>query len=156
MTLIPGKPFLANDPHLGLTSPSLWLLYHLSAPDVDLIGNSFAGVPGIFYSCVPISKVQFISLNTVLFTNEFSGIVIGRNKHLAWGFTNVGADIQDLYIIDEDPDGEGYWAEGSYQKYKIREEIIKIKDSAPVKKLTLQSFLFIFPGREYIKFFVNS
>jgi penicillin amidase len=65
-----GKPLLANDPHLDAQIPSLWYLAHLSAGDFDVIGATLPGAPAI---------------------------VIGRNKYIAWGETNVMADVQDLY-----------------------------------------------------------
>ena len=74
-----GKPLLCSDPHLALLAPSLWLLFHLEVANgtqdgapLSLIGTTFAGAPGI---------------------------VIGRNQHIAWGVTNTGADVQDLFVI---------------------------------------------------------
>ena len=69
-----GKPLLANDPHLGLTAPVVWYFAQLSAPGMDVIGASLPGVPGI---------------------------LLGRNQRIAWGFTNTGPDVQDLYLEDE-------------------------------------------------------
>lgn len=66
-----GKPLLANDPHLDAQIPSLWYLAHLSAADgYEVIGATLPGAPAV---------------------------VIGRNKDIAWGETNVMADVQDLY-----------------------------------------------------------
>ena len=65
-----GRPMLANDPHLDAQIPSLWYLAHLSAGDYDVIGATLPGAPAV---------------------------VIGRNKFIAWGETNVMADVQDLY-----------------------------------------------------------
>ena len=74
-----GKPLLCSDPHLALLAPSLWLLFHLEVANgtqdgapLSLIGTTFAGAPGI---------------------------VIGRNQHIAWGVTNTGADVQDLFVL---------------------------------------------------------
>ena len=66
-----GKPLLANDPHLGLTAPSVWYFAQLHAPGLDVIGASLPGVPGI---------------------------LLGRNDRIAWAFTNTGPDVQDLYL----------------------------------------------------------
>ena len=66
-----GKPLLANDPHLGLTAPPVWYFAHLHAPGIDVIGGTLPGVPGI---------------------------LVGRNDRIAWGLTNTGADVQDLYL----------------------------------------------------------
>jgi penicillin amidase len=70
-----GKPLLANDPHLDAQIPSLWYLAHLSAGDFDVIGATLPGAPAV---------------------------VIGRNKYIAWGETNVMADVQDLYTEPAD------------------------------------------------------
>jgi penicillin amidase len=66
-----GMPLLANDIHLGLGLPSIWYEMGLHGGGFDVVGASFPGVP-----C----------------------IIIGHNSHIAWGVTNVGPDVQDLYI----------------------------------------------------------
>ena len=66
-----GKPLLANDPHLGLGVPSVWYLAHLDCPEFRAIGATLPGIPGI---------------------------ILGRNDRVAWGFTNLNADVQDLFI----------------------------------------------------------
>jgi len=77
-----GKPLLANDPHLGLTAPSVWYLAHLAleqpgvAP-LNVVGASLAGAPLI---------------------------VLGRSDSIAWGYTNTGADVQDIFIEKVNPD----------------------------------------------------
>ncbi|MFM9421025.1 penicillin acylase family protein [Thermus scotoductus] len=96
---VTGKPFLANDPHLRLGAPSLWFLMALEAPGYRVIGASLPGVPGI---------------------------VIGRNDRIAWGVTNVGADVQDLYLL-EDVGGKGYRYRGQVLPYRVREERIPVK-----------------------------
>ena len=96
---VTGKPFLANDPHLGLSAPSLWFLMALEAPGYRVIGASLPGVPGI---------------------------VIGRNERIAWGVTNVGADVQDLYLLEEVA-GRGYRHKGQVVPYRVREERIRVK-----------------------------
>jgi penicillin amidase len=65
-----GKPLLANDPHLGTHVPSTWYLAHMSAPDFDVIGATLPGTPAV---------------------------ALGRNRSIAWGATNVAADVEDLY-----------------------------------------------------------
>ncbi|ACO44826.1 penicillin acylase family protein [Deinococcus deserti] len=69
-----GRPILADDPHLALTSPMLWYLADLQGPTLRAIGASIPGLPSI---------------------------VIGRNDRVAWGVTNVNPDVQDLYIEPE-------------------------------------------------------
>jgi penicillin amidase len=97
-----GKPLLANDPHLRLTAPPVWYFAHLSAPGIDVIGATLPGVPGV---------------------------IIGRNRRIAWGFTNTGADVQDLYLERLLPDGR-YQAPGGPREFRIVRETIKVKGQA--------------------------
>ena len=100
---------LQNDPHLQLMAPSVWFLAALhadtvdkdvpGAPPLDVTGATFPGLPGI---------------------------VIGRNKHVAWGVTNTGADIQDLYVIHELSEDE-YMFDGKPTRFDVSEEIIAVK-----------------------------
>ncbi|WP_338069161.1 penicillin acylase family protein [Deinococcus fonticola] len=69
-----GKPILADDPHLSLTSPMLWYLADIQGDRLKAIGASIPGLPAI---------------------------VIGRNERVAWGVTNVNPDVQDLYLEPE-------------------------------------------------------
>lgn len=96
---VTGKPFLADDPHLGLGAPSLWFLMALEGPGYRAIGATLPGVPGV---------------------------VIGHNGRIAWGVTNVGADVQDLYLLEE-VGGKGYRYRGQVVPYRVREERIRIK-----------------------------
>ena len=66
-----GRALLANDPHLQIEFPSIWYEMHLVAAGLDVAGVSIPGVP-------------FIAL--------------GHNLRIAWGMTNTGADVQDLYL----------------------------------------------------------
>ena len=99
-----GKPLLANDPHLGLAAPAVWYFAHLSAPGFEVIGATFPGVPGV---------------------------ILGRNRHIAWGFTNTGPDVQDLYIERVDAAGQVLSAQG-WHKLAARSEVIKVKGQADV------------------------
>ena len=65
-----GKPLLANDPHLGTRLPLTWYLAHVSAGDFEMIGATLPGTPAV---------------------------ALGRNKYIAWGATNVAADVEDFY-----------------------------------------------------------
>ena len=94
-----GKPLLANDPHLGLSAPSVWYLAQISAPGLDAIGATFPGVPMV---------------------------VLGHNDRIAWGFTNTGPDVQDLYI--EKLDGHGnYLTPGGWRPLTRIDETIKVR-----------------------------
>ena len=72
-----GRPILANDPHLGVSMPGVWMQVGLHCRTVseacpyDVAGFSFSGVPGV---------------------------IIGHNADIAWGFTNLGPDVTDLYV----------------------------------------------------------
>ena len=103
---VSGKPLLANDPHLGLSAPALWYFAHLSAPGVNVIGASLPGVPGI---------------------------VLGRNDRVAWGFTNTGPDVQDLFIEKVDPANPANYLtpEGS-RPFDIVTERIRVKGAPDV------------------------
>jgi penicillin G amidase len=79
-----GKPLLANDPHLKITAPALWYLAR-----IEVTGAS-DGRPG------------FKSAGATM--PGLPGIVLGQNEHIAWGFTNTGPDVQDLYLERFKPD----------------------------------------------------
>lgn len=74
-----GRPILANDPHLDYQVPGLWWAVDLSMPGLHAAGVTLAGAPGV---------------------------VIGHNQHIAWGVTNLGADVQDLYRVQIRNDDE--------------------------------------------------
>ena len=98
---VSGKPLLANDPHLRPTAPSIWHMVHLSAPGYRVAGVTGAGLPGI---------------------------VIGHNEHIAWGFTNVGPDVQDLYLEKFDPaNPKRYQTPSGWQDAVVRREEIKVR-----------------------------
>jgi penicillin G amidase len=100
-----GKPLLANDPHLEAQIPSLWYLAHLSAGDFDVIGATLPGTPAI---------------------------VIGRNRFIAWGETNVMGDVQDLYLERLDAAGTHAEFRGVQEPLRIVNETIRVKGAAPV------------------------
>ncbi len=96
-----GKPLLANDPHLRPTAPSIWHMIHMSAPGVRVAGVGTPGIPGV---------------------------ILGHNEHIAWGFTNVGPDVQDLYIEKFDAnDPKRYQTPSGWQDAVVRREEIKVR-----------------------------
>ena len=98
---VTGKPLLSNDPHLRPTAPSIWHMIHLSVPGVRVAGVGTAGLPGV---------------------------ILGHNEHIAWGFTNVGPDVQDLYIEKFNPDNpKQYQTPAGWQDAVIRREEIKVR-----------------------------
>ncbi|MFF7790001.1 penicillin acylase family protein [Streptomyces sp. NPDC007991] len=107
---ITGKPLLANDPHLSPSLPSVWYQMGLhcrsvsSACQYDVSGYTFAGVPGV---------------------------IIGHNQDIAWGMTNSGVDVTDLYL--EKITGDGYLYDGKIKPFETREETIKVAGAEPKK-----------------------
>lgn len=101
-----GKPLLADDPHLGLATPSIWYQMHLEAEDMNVEGVIFAGVPGI---------------------------ILGHNEHIAWGVTNTGPDVQQLYMEKENPDKvDEFLFEDEWEKAERISEPIKVKDEETI------------------------
>ena len=95
-----GKPLLANDPHLRLEIPSVWYLAHISTPEFEVVGATLPGLP------FPL---------------------LGRSRTLAWGFTNTGPDVQDLFIERIDPDDAGrYLAPEGSLPFDVRTETIEV------------------------------
>jgi penicillin G amidase len=101
-----GYPILANDPHLTLSLPSIWYQIQLVSPTMNSCGASLPGSPGV---------------------------IIGFNKEIAWGVTNVGADVLDFYEIKfKDNTRREYWHDGRWKPVKQRIEHIKVKGKPDV------------------------
>jgi len=101
-----GKPLLANDPHLGLSAPPVWYFAHVEAPGLKVMGATLPGIPGV---------------------------VLGRNDRIAWGFTNTGPDVQDMFIERLLPgDASQYVTPTGSAKFEVRREVIKVKDAADI------------------------
>jgi penicillin G amidase len=99
-----GKPLLANDTHLELTLPPIWYEAHLTAPAWNVKGFTLPGGPLV---------------------------VIGHNDRIAWGFTNNGADAQDLYIETFNPaNPDEYRVKSEWKKAEIDDETIYVKGQA--------------------------
>lgn len=102
-----GRPILANDPHLGIQLPSIWYETGLhcaprtEACPYNVVGYTFPGTPGI---------------------------VIGHNDRIAWGVTNLGPDVQDLYIEKINPSNPNqYEFQGKWEEMQVVDEPIKVK-----------------------------
>lgn len=80
-----GRALLANDPHLLIEMPSVWWEAHIVSDTLNVSGVAIPGIPFV---------------------------IIGHNERIAWGLTNVGADVQDFYVerLDE-----------SRRHYRVRE-----------------------------------
>jgi penicillin amidase len=99
-----GKPLLANDMHLDLTLPPIWYEVHLTAPGWNVKGFALPGAPLV---------------------------VVGHNDRIAWGFTNNGADVLDLYIETFNPANlDEYRVNGAWKKADVYDEVIKVKGEA--------------------------
>jgi penicillin G amidase len=101
-----GKPLLANDPHLSTRLPSIWYLAHLVGGDFETIGATLPGGPAV---------------------------ALGRNRFIAWGATNVAADVEDLYREHVDSSGRLAEFRGAPDPITIIPETISIKGAPDVR-----------------------
>lgn len=100
-----GRPLLANDPHLQLDLPGAWYLAALEAPGLAVAGGTMPAMPVV---------------------------VVGRNPALAWGLTNTGADVQDLFVETVDPaDGGRYLTPDGSRPFAVRSETIRVRFGRP-------------------------
>lgn len=109
---VSGKPLLANDPHLGLSAPAIWYFARLSAPGLDVVGATLPGLPFV---------------------------VLGRTVSAAWGFTNTGPDVQDLYLEQIDPQDPGAYrvddrdGRPAWAPFDQRLEVVRVKGQPDVQ-----------------------
>jgi penicillin amidase len=101
-----GHPLLSNDPHLEFSLPGIWLTMHLEAPGLDVAGVALPGAPGI---------------------------VIGHNRRIAWGITNLHFDVQDLYQERLDERTGQYLFRGKVEQARAEREIVRVKGQRPVE-----------------------
>ncbi len=108
-----GRPILANDPHLAEQIPSIWYQVGLhcqpQTPECpfNVVGFSFPGAPGV---------------------------VIGHNDRIAWGFTNSGVDVMDLYIEQVNPENPNQYRVGDqWVDMDVRTEVIEIAGGGSVE-----------------------
>lgn len=96
-----GRPMLANDPHLGMTLPAIWYEVQLQATGINAYGVSLPGAPGV---------------------------VIGFNDSIAWGMTNAGQDVADLYQVTFNSASRDYYQyDNQSLPVNVRAEVHKIK-----------------------------
>lgn len=97
-----GYPILADDPHLGLSLPSIWYEMQLVSPTVNVYGVSLPGAPSI---------------------------IIGYNQKVAWGVTNVGSDVMDWYRVKfRGTAHDAYWHGKEWKPVRKVIEEIRLKD----------------------------
>lgn len=100
-----GKPLLANDPHLSLAAPAIWYYTKQRAPGIEVTGATLPGGPSV---------------------------ILGRTNGVAWGFTNTGPDVQDLYLEEINERGEARTPDG-WAKLATHSETFKVKGEANVQ-----------------------
>jgi penicillin amidase len=101
---VSGKPLLSNDMHLPHRVPGVWYEIQLHSGDFNMEGFSLPGVP-------------FIS--------------VGHNQRIAWGFTNLNPDVQDLFIENFNAAGE-YQTPSGWRKPEIDHQVIHVKGQPDV------------------------
>ncbi len=99
-----GKPLLSNDAHLEFSLPGIWHMTHIQAPGLNVAGLELPGVPGV---------------------------IIGHNDRIAWGITNLGFDVQELYAERIDLRTGQYVFQNHIEMARHEREIIPIKGKAP-------------------------
>ncbi len=96
-----GKPLLANDPHLAAQIPAIWYLASLQGGNLNAVGATLPGAPAI---------------------------ILGHNERIAWGATNLGPDVQDLFIERVNPANPNeVEVNGSWQPLTVVSETIRVK-----------------------------
>ena len=101
---VSGKPLLSNDMHLGHRIPNIWFEAHLTAGDFDVAGVTLPGTPFV---------------------------IVGHNRRIAWGFTNLGPDVEDIYIETFNDKGE-YLTPSGWRAPERRREVIHVKGAQDV------------------------
>ncbi|WP_199609988.1 penicillin acylase family protein [Flocculibacter collagenilyticus] len=100
-----NQPILANDPHLGIQIPSLWYAVNVQGDKLHASGMSLIGLPLVIF---------------------------GHNQHIAWGGTNMMADVQDLYFEQVNPmNPNQYKLDEQWLPFETRQEVIKVRAEYP-------------------------
>lgn len=100
-----SRPLLANDMHLTLLVPNIWYMTDLQAPGYHVTGVSLPGTPGV---------------------------IAGHNEHVAWGFTALYADVQDLYVEKLDGKGNYEGNDAQWHPLKVDRELIHVRGGRDV------------------------
>jgi penicillin amidase len=101
-----GSTLLANDPHLGLTAPSIWYLARLELETGGVIGGTIPGIPAV---------------------------LSGRSDTVGWAVTSAYVDDQDVFIEEVNPDNPAeYRTPTGWAPFRTRDSIINVKDGSAV------------------------
>jgi penicillin amidase len=100
-----GRPLLSNDMHLPHQIPNTWYEAHLTCGDYDVAGVTLPGAPWV---------------------------IVGHNRRIAWGFTNLGPDVEDVYVENFNGAGE-YQTPSGWRKPEVRHEVIHVKRGRDVE-----------------------
>ena len=100
-----GKPLLSNDMHLSLTEPNIWFMADLKAPGFHAAGVTLPGLPFV---------------------------IAGHNEHVAWGFTALKGDVQDLYLEELDGKGNFQDLDAQWKPLTVDREVIKVRGGKDV------------------------
>ncbi len=106
-----GKPLLANDMHLTLREPDTWYM-------ADLYAQGHDGAPGFHAAGVTLPGLPLI--------------VAGHNEHVAWGFTALEADVQDLYYEKLDGKGNYEGNDAQWHPLTVDREVIHVRGGKDV------------------------
>eukprot|EP01135_Chromosphaera_perkinsii_P002757 Nk52_evm125s226 gene=Nk52_evmTU125s226 len=107
-----GKPILANDPHLPLSSPSIWHQIHLTTEENNVAGVSIPGMPGV---------------------------MIGHNDHIAWGVTLSFVDMADFFLEKISEDNKTYEFMGEKRDLTVHVDEIKVKGGTVVRHTSYET-----------------
>jgi penicillin amidase len=105
-----GKPILANDPHLALRAPALWYLVAIESPGFQVAGATIPGIPSV---------------------------VLGHNRRIAWGLTNVGVDDVDFVIERLSDDSSRVETPAGWQPLEVIRDSIRVR-GRPAVPFTLR------------------
>ncbi len=101
---VSGKPLLSNDMHLGHQMPNLWYEAHLHTREFDVVGVTLPGYPYV---------------------------IVGHNRRIAWGCTNIGPAVEDAYVETFNSHGD-YLTPQGWKQPEVRQEVIHVKGKADV------------------------
>ncbi len=103
-----GYPIVAGDPHLEHQAPSVWYEAHIVVPgELEVTGTTFPGL---------------------------TGVLIGHNDHIAYSFTNVGADVNDVFVEQLNPaNPDQYMYNGEWRDFTIHQEDILTKEGEVIE-----------------------